>query len=190
MSKVSITIPFHWMKNWQFFLVRCLESIEKQSYKDYEVLLMKVGSMPITSNRVITSATGTFVKVLYMDDYFTHENALKEMVEALEGHDWLIAGADNNPTPYWTDNIETGNNKLGSPSALMFRNDKPLLFDETLSWLLDCELYRRIYDRYGPPVILPGNYVSMGIHPGQMTNILTDEQKLSEHNYLNKKYGK
>lgn len=186
--KISIVIPFHWMKNWQFFLTRCLESIESQEFKDYEIILMKVGSMPITSNKVIESAMGELVKVLYMDDLLAHPSALGDIVGAMEGQNWLITGADTNPNPYWTDNIETGNNHLGSPSALTMRRESAMLFDEELSWLLDCDLYKRMYARYGPPKILSGVNVLIGVGDHQMTNILTDEDKLKEHNYLNKKY--
>ena len=70
--KVSICIPFHWMENWQFFLTGCLESIEKQTFTDYEIILIKHSTMPVTSNRVIESAKGEIIKVLYMDDWLEH----------------------------------------------------------------------------------------------------------------------
>src|SRR3990167_4311681 len=121
--KVSICVPFHWMENWPFFLERCLNSIEKQTFKDYEIILIKHSIMPITSNRVIESATGEIIKVLYMDDWLASPNYLEEISKAFENKDveWLITAATTNENPYWTDNIETGNNKLGSPSALAFR---------------------------------------------------------------------
>ena len=193
-SKISIVVPFHWMTNWQFFLTRCLESIEKQTFKDYEVILTKAGSMPVNTNRAIQCAKGELVKVLYMDDWLDTPYYLAEIYQAFLNPeiDWLITAAVNNRHPVWTDDIETGNNKLGSPSALAFRNnfENNLLFDEDLSWLLDCDLYKRMEKRFGKPAILTGVDIGIGIHDGQMTHILTDEQKLKEHNYLNNKYGK
>ncbi len=124
---------------------------------------------------------------MYIDDYFAHENALKEIVGACKDN-WAIAGADNNPVPYWTDNIETGNNKLGSPSALIFRNNTPFLFDEKLSWLLDCDIYKRMHEEYGEPDILTGVHIGIGIHPNQVSNTMSDKEKQKEHEYLNKKY--
>lgn len=185
MPKVSIVVPFHWMKDWQFFMERCLKSIEEQSFTDYEIVMMKVGKMAETTNAVIKKATGDLIKILYLDDYFAHKHALQDIVDAFtDSTQWLITGCDTNEFPYYTKDIRSGNNKLGSPSCLTIRNKNPLLFDERLSWLLDCELYQRLYEKYGLPTVLNGVNVNIGIHPGQMTNILTDEEKLSEHKLL------
>jgi len=189
--KISICIPFHWMKNWQFFLTRCLESIEKQTFKDYEVILVKHSTMPVTSNRAIESAKGEIIKVLYMDDWLESEDYLGKLYEAFdEKTNWVITSASTNKEPYWTDDIETGNNRLGSPSALAFRNYFTKHFDENLSWLLDCDLYKRLNGLLGAPKILTDIEVGIGVHDGQMTHILTDEQKQDEYNYLKKKYAK
>ena len=83
MPKISICIPFYFgMKNWQFFLTRCLESIEKQNFKGYEIVLVKYSTMPVTSNRVMESATGEIVKVLYVDDWLESGNYLENLYEA------------------------------------------------------------------------------------------------------------
>lgn len=192
MAKISVIVPFHWMKNWQFFLVRCLESIEQQTYKDYEVILTKTESMPVNTNAAIKKAKGEIVKILYMDDWLESSNYLVEVYKAFLNPeiDWLITSAVNNRHPLWTDDIETGNNKLGSPSTLAFRNnfEDNVFFDEKLSWLLDCDLYKRMEKRFGKPAILTDVNVGIGEHTGQMTYILTDEEKLEEYNYMKQKY--
>src|SRR3990167_8263711 len=187
--KISICIPFHWMQNWQFFLTRCLESIEKQTFTDYEVVLIKHSTMPITSNRVIESAQGEIIKVLYLDDWLENDDYLEKVYEAFLDNDveWLITSASTNKNPVWTDDIHMGNNKLGSPSALAFRNSfnevGNELFDERLSWMLDCDLYKRMEKRFGKPKILTDISVGIGVGDHQMTHILTDQQKLEEINY-------
>lgn len=188
--KISIVIPFHWMENWQFFLTRCLESIEKQTFKDYEVVLLKHSTMPATSNRVMDSARGEIVKVLYVDDWLESNDYLEQLDNIFIFPDvkWVITSATTNENPRWTDDIETGNNKLGSPSALAYRNGIERDFDENLSWLLDCDLYKQLEKKYGRPEILKNIEVGIGEHLGQMTYILTDEQKLNEVNYLKQKY--
>ena len=187
--KISIVIPFHWMKNWQGFMNQCLASIEKQTFTDYEIILTKSGLMAENTNKAIKCAKGELIKILYLDDQLAHDHALNDIVEAMEGKQWLITGCDTNEYPFYTDDIHTGNNKLGSPSCLTIRNDNPQLFDENLSWLLDCCYYKRMYDLYGEPKILDGVHVVMGVGDHQVTNLLPEEVKESEYIYMNKKYG-
>lgn len=193
--KISIVIPFHWMDNWRFFLIRALESIEKQSLKDYEVILTKAGSMPVNSNRAIQSAKGDIIKILFMDDYLYQENALQEIADAFDGSDkkWLATGCihDNgelfNPHfPTWSEDIVKGVNTIGSPSVVAMKVKE--YFDENLSWTLDCDLYVRLKQKYGDPILLNTIGTVMGIGAHQTTNILTDEQKQREVNYLIQKY--
>ena len=173
-------------------MIRCLESIEKQTFTDYEIILVKHSTMPVTSNRVIESAKGEIVKVLYMDDWLESEDYLEKIVNAFMNPDvqWIITSTSTNKEPKWTDDLEAGNNKLGSPSALTFWNHcgHNQLFDEKLSWLLDCDLYKRLNILYGKPTILTSISVGIGIGDHQMTHVLTDQQKFEEVNYLKKKY--
>lgn len=187
--KVSIVVPIHDMKDGDKFLWRLVNSLTAQTFKDWELIITKEGKMAENTNAGIKRARGEYVKILYLDDYFSHNDALREMVFTFEKTtaDWLICGTNDNLNPVWTDDIETGNNKLGSPSALMFRNkfEKNILFDETMSWLLDCDLYRRME---GDLATLTGNHITIGKGDHQMTHILTNEEKLAEHNYMKKKY--
>lgn len=190
--KVSIVCPIHDMKNGSKFLWRLVNSLTEQTFKDWELIITKEGRMAENTNAGIRRARGEYIKVLYLDDYFSHSGALEGMLDvALKlNKNWIICGTEDNPTPYSTNNIETGNNHLGSPSALMFKNyfEDNLLFDETMSWLLDCDLYKRMEKKFGSACILPGNYITIGKGSHQMTHILTDEEKLLEHEYMNKKY--
>ncbi len=195
MPKVSIVIPIHDMENGAFFLWRAINSILDQSFKDYEIIIIKDGKMAENTNSGIRKAKGELVKILFMDDYFAHESALGVVVsifDSVPSSEWLITGTNTNPKPSWTDDIATGNNKLGSPSALTFRNhfDRNLYFDERMSWLLDVDLYKRMRERFGKPIIWQGTEVILGIGDHQMTNILTDEEKLSEHKIIQEKYEK
>ncbi len=185
--KLSVVIPIHDMKGGAEFLWRSVNALTEQTFKDFEIIIVKDGKMAENTNSGIKRAHGELIKILYLDDMLSHKDALKEIVEAMDANPdrhWLITGVDNNPYPYYTDDIETGNNKLGSPSALTIRNKKPLLFDENMSWLLDVVLYKRMYKKYGDPIILDGVHVILGIGDHQMTHILTDEDKLKEANYL------
>lgn len=184
---VSLVIPIHDMQNGAFFLWRAINSIMKQTYKNYEIIITKEGRMAENTNAGIKRAKGGLVKILYLDDWFAHKDALKNIVENFEGM-WMITGCDTNPHPQWTHNIRDGNNKLGSPSCLTMRNIDPLFFDEKMSWILDVDYYHRMNERYGLPKILDEVNVNIGVGNHQMTNILTNEEKLSEHKYIKEKY--
>lgn len=192
--KVSVICPIHDMRNGAFFLWRLVNSLTAQTFKDWELIITKDGRMAENTNAGIKKARGEFVKILYLDDYFTSNTSLGEMVNrlAISPSWWLICGTHNNQNPCWTDDIETGNNKLGSPSALIFKNkfEDNLLFDERMSWMLDVDLYKRFYEKYGLPVIMPGNFITLGEGPHQMTNILTEVEKMVEHELIKQKYEK
>lgn len=210
---ISIALPIHGMDNAEFFLGRCLGSIAKQSFKDFVVVITDncdddrlekhLNGLPFNiqysrnsrkgmaqnTNEAIKRSQGDLIKILYMDDYLAHEDALLDIYNNFKGH-WLITATDNNPHPHYTDNIEKGNNRLGSPSALTILNgvEKPLLFDEEMTWLLDCDYYKRMHALYGEPVIVEKVGVVMGIGEHQMTQILTDGEKEIEELYMRHKY--
>lgn len=185
--KLSIIIPIHDMKNGKEFLWKSINILTEQTFKDFELIITKAGRMAENTNEGIKRARGEIIKILYLDDVLANKDSLQTIVEAFnEGVEWLVTGADNNQTPYYTHDIKTGNNRLGSPSCLAFRNHfkDNLLFDENMSWLLDCDLYKRMYTKYGEPKILTGTHVIIGVGDHQMTHILTDEDKQKEHDYI------
>lgn len=186
--RLSITIPYYkGMKNSKFFLKRCVDSIKNQTFTDYEIVITEDGKMAENTNSAIRKSKGDLIKILYMDDYLAHENALQDIVDSFRD-EWLITGSDNNPNPYFTSDIHLGNNKLGSPSALTIKNGLDMYFDENLTWLLDCDFYRRLYDKCGLPDILPGVNVNIGIHPGQASNLIPDKIKINEYEYEKEKF--
>lgn len=203
---ISVCIP-----TWEAYgygvqmLERCLESLEQQSFKDFEVVIsdnsqdesiynvcrdfnsldilydrcQKIG-IGANTNNSIHQANGELVKILYQDDYLAGKDSLQEIVDNFDIFDtWLITGSSNNPQPYYSQH-----NTLGSPSVLTMRNNEPLLFNETLKWVLDLDYYRRMYLLHGPPKIVPGQNVIIGLGPWQETNNLTNEEKLKEQEII------
>lgn len=185
---ISIAIPYYrGMKNAPFFLARLLQSIHEQTYTEYEVVITEKGNASQNTNEAIRQSKHEIVKVMYMDDYFTHKDSLQHMVDALGGQKWLIAGSNNNQTPFLTGDIHVGNNKLGSPSALMFRKCD-VWFDEELKWLLDCDFYKKMWINYGQPAILNGNLVTIGEGDHQATNLLSNQDKEREVMLMRQRY--
>jgi len=154
-----------------------------------------VKGMAQNTNEALRRATGELIKILYMDDYLAHENSLKKILTHFEGN-WLVSGCLHDDglevfkphTPYYSQDIHTGRNTIGGPSVLTIRNQDVMFFDEAMTWLLDCDYYRRLYDKYGEPTILKDKNVIIGLHPYQATHTMGQQRKLLEHNYMIKKY--
>lgn len=191
--RISVAIPTHPMTNGDFFLSRLLDSLEKQTFRDFEMVITKEGKMAKNTNAAILQSRGEIVKILYMDDYL-EPDALKNLNEQFTGG-WYASGCVHD------DGASVGNphipsfipgtllNTIGSPSVVAFENKEPLLFDAKLSWVLDIDLYERLYERYGFPTLNPSMDVVIGLHEGQTTNILSEKEKEKEVNYLIKKHG-
>lgn len=195
--KISVVVPIHDMPNGAFFLWRLVNSLMSQTFKDYELIIVKEGLMAENTNAGILKARGELVKILFMDDYFARADSLQEIVDKFEGR-WMVTGCvhdmgdglyKNAHYSEYTQDISTGNNCIGSPSVLTFRREGCLMFDENLSYMLDCDLYKRYYDTYGLPKILNDLNVVIGLHDNQTSNLMTHEQIFSEREYVNKKHA-
>lgn len=201
MPKISLAIPYHQTPNTALYLSRLLKSVSRQSFKDYEIVLTHEGQFAENHNAAIKKSKGEIVQMIQMDDYLTHPSALQNIVDAYEQNpdkQWAITACmhhleereSNLHQPKWTDDIYTGNNRLGSVSTLSMRKDKALLFEEPLSWTVDCDLYYRLYLKYGEPIYIQTPNVSIDTRNDRLSHTIPDEQKLDEINYLVKKYGK
>lgn len=203
MPRFSIVIPIHKkMSQRAFFLDRAVQSVMEQSFKDYELIICQEGTMAENTNYGMKKSQGEFIKILYMDDYFAHTDSLRNISDALTPTtQWLATGCLHEDSsmdtleephsphlPSYSKDIHMGNNTIGSPSVITIRNEGKMLFDEQLSYLLDCDLYRRYFDAYGPPILLDDLNVVIGIHDGQTSTTMRVDEKLKEFNYLLDKY--
>lgn len=195
---ISIAIPYYPMNDADYFMERCLKSIEIQTFKDYEVVITEnSGGWSANHNEAINRCKGDIIKFLHMDDFLTHPDSLQRIVDNFKSG-WLVTGCVhcrggsdrfNTHIPTWTEDIVTGNNGIGGPSVLTIENKDPLLFDESLTWLVDCDYYKRLYERYGQSTILESAEVVIGIHDGQATNIINGDIKAREVELMKQKYG-
>lgn len=195
--RISICIP-----TWEArgkgveLLIRCLDSVKKQNFKDYEIVISddsedgKISNlcdnytvryirnfynkgMAENTNYAIKEAKGDLIKILYQDDWLEEDNYLQVLSDNFKSQDnWLITASSNNPSPHFKD---WNQNTLGSPSALSIRNDNPLLF-KSLKFFLDLEFYQRMFKKFGDPKILTNIKVGIGLGEWQETNNLTKEQ--------------
>lgn len=183
----SIVIPYYKTNKSDYYLARCIESIKRQTYTDYEIVVSDEGRASQNTNAGVFKATGDIVLVLCMDDYFTYDNALKDIMDNFKGH-WLIHGVSNHLNPHYTGDVHLGNNRLGGLSSMVFRRDSFIPFDEDLIWLLDCDWHKKMYQAYGLPVILNGDFVTIEQGDDQATSKMSKEIKLSEFLKMNKRY--
>lgn len=198
--RISVCVPVHNMENGDYFFKRLTHSLEEQTFKDFELVVTDKGKMAENTNAAIKQAKGDIIKILYMDDFLFSKDALQHIADAYKTHTGWLASAcvhtedgeaffNPHKSSYYH-NIRSGANTIGSPSVVAFENDDPLLFDENMTWLLDCDLYYRLHQRYGPPYIVDTLDVAIGIHEGQMTHKLSNKEKLQEEDYLTQKYAR
>lgn len=192
--KMSVCVPIYDMPNGDYFLTRLVNSLIEQTFRDFEVVITKQGKMAENTNAAIKKAKGEIIKILYQDDYLKHDTSLQKIVDNFKGG-WLVTGCSHDNGNGHAHDVhrpdfapEDNENHVGSPSVLAFENKDPLLFNEELTWVLDVDLYKRLYERYGMPTILDEQNVVIGIGDHQMTNILSDEIKRKEHKYIYEKY--
>ncbi|MDB5188983.1 MAG: glycosyl transferase-like protein [Candidatus Nomurabacteria bacterium] len=140
------------------------------------------GNSSANINNAIKKATGQLIKVLFQDDFLFHEKALAEIANCfdVEKDHWLVSGCTHTTDgttffkPFYPrpDTIHSIWIKTvySSPSTLTIKNDSPLLFDESLIWLMDSDYYRRCYDKFGEPKILHTINVVNRVGDHQVTN--------------------
>ncbi|OQX21755.1 MAG: hypothetical protein BWK75_02465 [Candidatus Altiarchaeales archaeon A3] len=161
-----------------------------------------IGNSSANINNAIKNAKGKLIKILFQDDFLYNAKSLEVIVNNfdLKRDNWLITACEHSEDgitfyrpfyPKYNKAIYLGNNTISSPSVLTIINENPLLFDEKLIWLMDCDYYKRCYDKYGEPKILNTINVVNRIGDYQVSNTITNKSlKDNEYNYILKKYNK
>jgi glycosyltransferase involved in cell wall biosynthesis len=156
----------------------------------------KVGISSANLNNSILKSKGEIIKILFQDDFLFDNNSLEDIVNHfdLKLDKWLVTACEHTYDgktfvrpfyPKYHNEIHKGINTISSPSVLTILNSNPILFDENLIWLMDCDYYKMCNTRYGEPKILNKiNVVNrVGIH--QVSNtIVTNEIKNKELKYV------
>ena len=167
---------------------------------------------PANWNYSLKQSTGEYVKILHHDDFFTSENSLSKFVKFLDDNpasSFAFSGTVIDLIALKTKKIHSCSNKqfskmieqpdrlffsnyIGAPSATIIRNDKPVLFDETMKWLVDVDWYMQlIYQNSN--VIFTKEPLICTVHggEGQITQsvYLDKEVQVKEHAYLFDKLG-
>lgn len=131
-------------------------------------------------NNALKFAKGELIKIMFQDDFFNRLDGL-EILDRNFTDDtmWIMTGFthtedyknfERSSIPRWSDSIYKGDNTLGCPSGLTFRNKNIEYFDEKLTMLMDTEYYCRLYYKFGNPKILPELITAIHLHPNQITS--------------------
>lgn len=160
------------------------------------------GSSSANLNNAIKRSKYNIIKFLMQDEYLYDENTLFDIKKAFddENINWVVTGClyGNDPEnqigkmlPIYNDNIIEGNNTIGSPSVVSIRKTNDLeLFNPDLIWLMDCDYYKRLYDKWGNPTIIPDYKIFVNQHENQITNIIDSNIKQMETQFVINKYKK
>jgi glycosyltransferase involved in cell wall biosynthesis len=122
---------------------------------------------PANWNKAISLARGEYIKILHHDDWFSRPDSLGTFVKALDdnaGCDFAFCSSKilNVATGNYTENrpaedfLETlrkdelvlfDYNKIGAPSATIYRKSLNLDFDTKMKFLVDVDFYIRVLRR-------------------------------------------
>lgn len=207
MNEFSIIAPVYKMKNnlCEKFLIEYLSSLTNQTFKDFEVVvpdqseddnlkdICKTFSYLLNINHVrnlsnnkcaannvnfgIKNSSGKYIKLLYVDDFFTDNDALIKIKTALDQNienKWLISGFIhcnedktqfyNERKPWYGNKYVNGDNVTGNPSNYTVRRECAFEMDENLLWIVDGEYFYRSCYHYGDPILLYDTLVCFREH--------------------------
>lgn len=151
------------------------------------------GSSTHNTNYAISQSTGDYIKVINQDDFLLQNNILEKAIFLInKGYKWVIFPCldydvdaslttktliyikEHYPShPIDLKNLLLGINSIGSPSCSLF--PKNFIFDTNVKYMIDCELYYRLYTTLGYPGILEELSIGNGIGNHQLTIQLQDK---------------
>lgn len=151
-------------------------------------------------NNAILKSEGSYIKILFQDDFLYGTESLSTVHDYIVSHEnvnWLVTGCahtkDNETLidpmiPRYNHMIHTGYNTISCPTVLTIKNENPLLFDESLNWLVDVEYYKRLYIKYGLPHIVEDICAINRDCEVRTTNMITEQRKFDETQKVSKMY--
>lgn len=227
---ISIAIPFYYKNKYSLSqLIRCVNSIKLQTFKNYEIVIstqneyeklinnkflkdVKIlnaalvkGFIQGNTNNAMNFCCGEWIKIMFSDDFLNNKDDLEKISLVLRENNksWAILDSlhfnkKHNKVSkpifsFFNKNI-LEINTIGSPSAIVLKNDNPILFD-TNTWMrLDTDFYYSLFKKYGKPLKIKNVFVINEIHPNQFSNLLINKSQKTrkllreEKDYLYKKH--
>lgn len=155
------------------------------------------------TNNAIKNSTGDYVKLMNMDDYIIGDDTIEIMVSLLQkDYKWVVSGCKsynyetNVYYNYVIPRIESdgthllhGINYIGCPSVGLIPKNE--FFDTEVIYMIDCELWYRLFKKYGYPGTLEDYRIVIGTGSHDLTSKLKDKEKEwleQDIDYCTKKY--
>ena len=151
-------------------------------YKDY------IGKPAYNTNNAINNSTGDYIKIMNQDDYIESNDFFEKSIELLNGgYRWVLANFKhldytNNRffrpiTPSLIGDgrhLLDGINTVGCPSVGLI--PKGEFIDENVTYMIDCDLWYRMFVKYGPPGFIKDEYpIVIGAGSHNLTEQLKNE---------------
>jgi glycosyltransferase involved in cell wall biosynthesis len=217
---ISICIPAYRRTE---FLKRLLDSVEIQTYSNYEVVITddspdftvqelveqhtvrskiryyknaKTLGTPENWNEGLRKARSEWIKIMHDDDWFGGPESLAGFAEAIQkgvNKFWFSAYTNSYSNGQSlpveiserrlkaltrTPEILLAANRIGPPSAVIFKKDPEIIFDNRMRWLVDIDFYIRYLNKYPPAGFIPKNLVQIGISESQVTRSSFGNRKI------------
>lgn len=209
MSEISVCIPtYEFNGEGVKFLSELFNSLEKQTFQDFDIVISDHskddniykfckdssqefeityirnengrGYQSTNTNCVLQNAEGRILKLIYQDDLFVDNQALKKIKNTFDKSNckWLFHGfthttdgieTHRNCIPEWTEMMLEGNNHLGSPSCVAFLNEYVMNMDENIKLLIDTELYHRMRMEHGIPEFISDILIANREHANRVS---------------------
>lgn len=162
-----------------------------------------VGFPAHNTNNAIKNSSGDYIKLMNLDDFIIGEDTLQLMVDLLsEDGKWLISGCIHYDygNKIWTNpiipriegdgkHLLKGINFVGCPSVGLIPRDE--YFDHKVLYMIDCELWYRMFIKYGYPKVLKDYRIAVGIGDHTLTSQWSSKYNDLLHKdieYCNKKF--
>ncbi len=182
--------------------ISCLPELLRTFSTAFAIAAFQNNSQGISENLndAVSRSSNSIVKILFQDDFLIDDDCFFDIMTSYveEKWHWFCAPSLNYSQteerfiqatmPEVSKDLINGRNSIGSPSVIAFNRESWLAADPNLSWMLDCDLYLRLWEKYGKPTVGKRFSVASRIHNLQATNWAQVRHDL-ELNYMREKYS-
>lgn len=142
---------------------------------------------PENWNQGLRFARADWIKIMHDDDWFSGPDSLGCFAEAVKtGESAFYFSAYSNVYPNGhskTTSLKSSyldllkqlpeilftSNRIGPPSAVIFKRDDAVFFDNRMKWLVDVDFYIHYLKNHGPAKYIAKNLIHIGISESQIT---------------------